>query len=546
MIVGVVYSAIGVLVPTVSGRLISAVVSGSANRTVMLGAFLLVSFLQICFAEADSYAGNLLKIKQKALMRSQVFRGFLRNDGAKREEISGLVSFVNNDIPSVAEQYFLGTIDILKCVSLIVLSALSLLAIHWLLALVIVGVSVAIIALPNTMRKKGGAARKRYSGILGQYNTTLQSMLEGVRLIKAYRCRKYSTEAVDGASGQVSKSEFTLLRHQLIVQGITIILQVAKTVLILLIGIALIARGEIDVGSLVAVIQLAEVISAPIEVLAYLRHGRNEVRPIVDRYAQMLENPRQEQRHEQAGDLDRLTVKHLSYRVGEVEILRDVSVSFAAGKKYRITGESGSGKSTLVNLLLRFYDPDQGAIYLAGQDLRTIAPETLRKKFGVVFQNDFVMEGTIAGNIAYFRDLPPEALEKAARDAQAGFIWEKEGGMAHPVAVRGNNLSGGQKQRLCIARALLKKPRILILDDSTSAVDTATEAKIRESFSTTLKGTTKLIIAQRITSVMEADLIVVMDEGKIVGQGSHEELLKSCEAYREICYSQMDREVSAS
>ena len=224
---------------------------------------------------------------------------------------------------------------------------------------------------------------------------------------------------------------------------------------------------------------------------------------------------------------------------GIVNNLEDLSFTLERGQTLGILGATGSGKSTLVNLLLRFYDPDQGAIYLAGRDLRTIAPETLRKKFGVVFQNDFVMEGTIAGNIAYFRDLPPEALEKAARDAQAGFIWEKEGGMAHPVAVRGNNLSGGQKQRLLLARALAAGPEVLVLDDASSALDYRTDAALRRSLAQGYRAATKVIVAQRISSIRHADLILVLEEGRVIGRGNHETLLGTCPEYRQIASTQM-------
>ena len=226
------------------------------------------------------------------------------------------MSFVNNDIPSVAEQYFLGTIDIMKCTSIILFSALSLLYIHWVLALVIVSVSLLIVILPNSMRRKGGAARKSYSGMLAKYNTILQSILDGLRLVKAYRCQKYAAESVDSADDGMERSEKVLLKHQLIVQGMTTLLQVAKTVLILLIGIGLIARNKIDIGSLVAAIQLAEVISAPIEVLAYLRHGRNEVLPILEQYKSMVEvKPENKDiRAECAETFVQLSVDHISYR----------------------------------------------------------------------------------------------------------------------------------------------------------------------------------------------------------------------------------------
>ena len=237
LLVGNVYSAISVAIPTISGRLITSVVADSANRTRLLCIFLLISLFQLCFAELDEYMGNTLKIRQKKQMRRNAFHAFSAQDSAKREDISAFVSFVNNDIPSVAEQYVLGTIDMIKCMSILAFSALSLLYIHWVLALVIVGVSLLIVALPNTMRKKRRSGQKALIPVaLANYNTTLRSILDGLRLVKAYRCRKYAAESVDSADDGIARSEMTLLKYQLVTQGITTALQVAKTVLILLIG----------------------------------------------------------------------------------------------------------------------------------------------------------------------------------------------------------------------------------------------------------------------------------------------------------------------
>lgn len=390
LLVGLVYSAISVAIPTISGQLITSVVTDSANRTIMLCAFLFISFFQICFAELDEYVGNTLKIRQKKQMRKKAFRAFSAHDSAKREDISTFVSFVNNDIPSVAEQYFLGTIDIIKCTSIILFSALSLLFIHWILALVIVGVSLLIVILPNTMRKRGGAARRNYSGILAKYNTTLQSILDGLRLVKAYRCQKYATESVDLADDGIVQSETVLLKHQLIVQGITTSLQVAKTVLILIIGIDLISKNEIDIGSLVAVIQLAEVISAPIEVLAYLRHGRNEVLPILEQYRSMTEDKPESkaERTDWAETFNQLSIDHISYQVEDLVILNDVCAHFIAGRKYLITGESGSGKSTLLRLIAQIGDVQYGGQILYNQhEIRSIAYDSYYEKVCPVFQN---------------------------------------------------------------------------------------------------------------------------------------------------------------
>ena len=209
------------------------------------------------------------------------------------------------------------------------------------------------------------------------------------------------------------------------------------------------------------------------------------------------------------------------------------------GQTLGILGPTGSGKSTVINLLLRFYDPDAGRILIDGQDVKTVDYAVLRKKFGVVFQNDFVTEGTIGDNLRFFRDLEESQIAKAAEDAQAEFIQEKEGQLEAEVAVRGNNLSGGQKQRLLIGRALAGDPEILILDDASSALDYRTDANLRRALRENYRNTTTVMVAQRISSLQHADLILVLEEGRVIGAGTHGELMESCEEYRIIAQTQM-------
>ena len=188
---------------------------------------------------------------------------------------------------------------------------------------------------------------------------------------------------------------------------------------------------------------------------------------------------------------------------------------------------------------MRLYDPDSGEILIDGQDVRTVPEHILRSKFGVVFQNDFIMEGTIADNIRFFRPIGEEELARAASHAQADFIGEKEGGMNFGVQVRGNNLSGGQKQRLLIARALAGDPEILVLDDASSALDYRTDAALRKCLREHYRHTTTVLVAQRVSSLRHADLILVLRDGGVIGAGTHEQLMASCEEYAMIARTQM-------
>ncbi|MBP3729425.1 MAG: ATP-binding cassette domain-containing protein, partial [Lachnospiraceae bacterium] len=226
----------------------------------------------------------------------------------------------------------------------------------------------------------------------------------------------------------------------------------------------------------------------------------------------------------------------------EDAVLSHISLKIPAGATVGITGSTGCGKSTLVSLIPRLYDPDEGSVLVDGIDVKDYRLHNLREDVSMVLQNNTLFSGTIEDNLRWGDPAAgEEEIRQAAAYAQADkFIDSFPERYQTVIEQGGTNVSGGQKQRLCIARALLKKPRILILDDSTSAVDTATEAMIRKAFREELKDSTKLIISQRISSVMDADLILVMDEGRITAQGTHRELLGISETYREICESQME------
>ncbi len=220
--------------------------------------------------------------------------------------------------------------------------------------------------------------------------------------------------------------------------------------------------------------------------------------------------------------------------------LLDLSFCIGRGETLGIIGEIGSGKSTVINLLMRLYDVDEGSVRVDGRDVREYEPEALKAKFGVVFQNDTIFEDTIDKNVSLGRELTPEMLQDALFYARASeFVEQREGKAAESLNIKGANLSGGQKQRVLIARALAAKPEILILDDSSSALDYRTDAALRKGIREYLPETTFIIVAQRVSSIRSADRILVLEDGRAIGYGRHEELMERCEVYREIGRSQM-------
>ncbi len=226
--------------------------------------------------------------------------------------------------------------------------------------------------------------------------------------------------------------------------------------------------------------------------------------------------------------------------IGKRDNLSDIDFDIRRGQSLGIIGATGSGKTTLLQLLMRLYDVNRGSVRIEGRDVRTIPHSELNTMFGVVMQNDFIYAGSIRDNIDFGRDLSDEAIRKAAHIAQAAeFIEAYEDGYGHHLNSKGTNLSGGQRQRLLIARALAGQPQILTLDDSSSALDYKTDARLRRAIREEMSDVTTITVAQRVSSVMSCDLILVLDEGRIIGNGTHEELLRSCEVYKEISDSQI-------
>ena len=413
------------------------------------------------------------------------------------------------------------------------------------LALILIGLLPIIAIVAYLVTKFSVPMHFHQQDVLDDMVRTVQENITGVRVIKALSKTDYEKKRFHKVNNDLS--DITLKAGA--VTGITnpvasLVLNLGLTLAVVL-GASRVDAGEMESGVIVAFLQyFTYILNAMLGITRiFVMWSKGEAS--AKRVANVLAEPEdlsvllsEEETPENAPHIEFRNVSFSYTGVGKN--VENLSFKLERGQNLGILGATGSGKSTIVNLLLRLYDPDEGQILIDGRDIRTIPTEELRAKFGVVFQNDFVTEGTVADNIRFFRDLPDDALHSAAEDAQAaGFIAEKEGGMEAEVMVRGNNLSGGQKQRLLIARALAADPEILVLDDASSALDYRTDAQLRSALRKNYRDTTTVLIAQRISSLRHADLILVLEDGGILGAGSHDTLMDSCEEYRMIAHTQM-------
>ncbi len=476
--IGVIYTFICVVVPTISGELINGFIGGPSYGVSILFIYLICSALQIIFFLLDQKASKYFDAHQKRIMRRNVFRTISRKDYIKKEKIAFYSSFINNDIPTASSQFFLGTIDIIKCVSLICFSALSLINVHFILGFIVIILSVSIVCIPNLIRKKSGAARKVYSEKMSAYNAQLQSYLGGIKVIASFRYHNRANSLIEQHNSEVTSSEIILGNHQRFVQGVTAFLQTLKTVLILVIGVILIAEKQINIGDLVVILELDSVIGAPIEFLSYIIHGRNEAIPLVKEYSNIVED--QEDGYDSTATIETVEVlrlRDIEYHVGEVKILQGVSFEFEKLKKYIITGPSGSGKSTLLNVLSGMEKVTSGSIFVNTSNVYTSNKAAYREKVCVVFQEPYLFETTLEENILLGRDIPRWKYRSVIERLNLTYLLERYADCTISPELA-DTLSGGEKQRVCLARAMVGQPEFYLLDEVTSALDKDTARAI--------------------------------------------------------------------
>ena len=367
---------------------------------------------------------------------------------------------------------------------------------------------------------------------------------QGIRVIKALSKKDYEKRRFDAANRHLVRTErnvsFVMSLSNPVMQAFLNLGLVA----VVLIGAYLVDGGVSEPGKIIGFQQYFTLISMAMMTVTriFVMYSRgmasaNRIAEVLDTESELV-SYRPNDFPRRVTD-DHIRFEKVSFSYGGVKpTVKDISFSVGHGQTLGIIGATGSGKSTLIQLLMRFYDVDEGHVRIDGEDVRTIPDERLHRMFGVARQNDFLYADTIRNNIDFGRGLSDEMIREAAGRAQAlEFIDALPDGLDHEVTTGGTNLSGGQRQRLLVARALAGNPDIVILDDSSSALDYKTDLALRRALAEV--ETTTVIVAQRISSVMNSDLILVLDEGEIIGAGTHRELLDSCEVYREISESQM-------
>jgi len=369
---------------------------------------------------------------------------------------------------------------------------------------------------------------------------------QGIRVIKALSKTDYERRRYDKANKTLIADE-THASTTMAASNptVTLILNFGL-VAVITVGALRVNGGLTETGKIIAFIQYFTIISnAMIGITRIFVHSSKgvasmkRIEEVISTRKELLRQP--EESYPTRADEPYLVFDNVSFSyVGKKNNLSDISFSVEKGGSLGIIGATGSGKTTLIQLLMRFYDVSEGAIRIGGRDLRTMSQAELKEKFGVVMQNDFIYRGTVAENIDFGRGLDISEIKRAAELAQAAeFIDNFSDGYDHELNSKGTNVSGGQKQRLLIARALAADPEILILDDASSALDYKTDSNLRRSIRENFSETTTVVVAQRVSSVMNSDLIIVLDEGRMIGMGKHEELLQSCPVYKEISDSQI-------
>ena len=413
------------------------------------------------------------------------------------------------------------------------------------LTLVLVAILPLLGVVVTTVSSKGVKMYTNTQLALDTMVRRAQESMNGIRVIQALSRGDYERQRFGEANDEVIRREQNAALLMNVTNPVMNLLLNTGLTLVIVVGAFRVNAGLTTSGTIIAFLSYFTIILNALMMVSRLFVMYSKGAASAHRIEEVLLAPMQRTLPQNStASIDEtapcIEFENVSFSYGGVrDQLTDISFRLEKGQTLGILGPTGSGKSTLLRLILGFYTAQKGQVRLWGQPVETLDPAVLYSQFGVVFQNDFLYAGTLAEAIDIGRGLPREALEAAVRTAQAEFIEQREDGLDGPLAIRGSNLSGGQKQRVLLSRALAADPPILLLDDSSSALDYKTDAALRRALAKDFAGTTKVIVAQRISSLQHADLILMLDDGRITGRGTHEELLAACPAYREIAELQM-------
>ena len=483
-------------------------------------------------------------------LREDAFRKIQTFSYANIEKFNAgnLVVRMTNDINQI-QNVVMMTFQILFRLPLLfigsfILAVVTLPSLWWVLVLMVV----LIVAIMGFMMGVVGPRFAKFQTLLERINAIAKENLRGVRVVKSFVREKDQFDKFTQVSDELLGENLYIGYAFSVMQPAMMLISYGAVFLSIWLVAGMAESDPSVVGSIASFVNYLSQIIFTIVMVGFLGNSvtramisLRRIREILDTEPAMTFNDVEDEELEGSLSFENVT---FTYPNDEEPILKDVSFDIAAGEMVGVVGATGAGKSTLAQLIPRLFDPQQGSIKIGGKDIRTVSEGTLRKTVSIVLQKAILFSGTIADNLRQGKgDATVSEMERAARIAQASeFISRMDLAFESPVEERGTNFSGGQKQRMSIARGIVSNPRILIFDDSTSALDAKSERLVQEALNKDLKGTTTIIIAQKISSVVHADKILVLDQGRLIGQGKHADLVASNPVYREIYETQKGKE----
>ena len=542
-----------VLMPLFLSIVIDEGTQGTLNvsKSIMYaGLMVLTAVMMMLGGVGGSYFGAKASVNFAADIRRDVYKKVQLFSFANIDRFStgSLVTRLTNDVTQLQNFVNMLLRMCLRSPGMLIGALIMAISIKPSLAVVLaVTIPLMLIAI-GFIVKTGFPRFQRVQQKVDNLNSTVQESVTNVRVVKSFVREDFETEKFVNANDDLKQSGMSAQKVMIFMQPVMTLFMNVTVAVVVWFGAQMVLDLGLTPGKLSSFISYVNQILMSLTMVTMMlmmtSRAMASARRINEVFDEKLDLSDEASMNKDAvvtnGDIEFKNVSFRYYKNSEGKVLDNISLHIEAGTTVGIIGSTGCGKSTLVSMIPRLYDVDEGSVLVDGIDVKDYSLVNLREGVGMVLQKNILFSGTIADNLRWGNENATlEEIKIAANSAQADlFINSFSEGYDHSIEQGGTNVSGGQKQRLCIARALLKKPKIIILDDSTSAVDTATEAKIREQFKTGLSGSTKIIIAQRISSIENADTIIVMNDGCITGIGTHDELLKNNTEYREIYLSQ--------